>query len=132
MAVTQFEESDARRAFPCMDHPAKKATFDITIDIDGELVAISNCAVKEEELLNNGKKRITFEQTPKMSTYLVFFGVGRFEFVHDEKDRRVRVAVLPGMKRFAQFGAEFGRKALEFSEAYYGIDYPLPKMDLHL
>jgi tricorn protease interacting factor F2/3 len=130
MAVTQFEESDARRAFPCMDHPAKKATFDITIDIDGELVAISNCAVKEEELLNNGKKRITFEQTPKMSTYLVFFGVGRFEFVHDEKDRRVRVAVLPGMKRFAQFGAEFGRKALEFSEAYYGIDYPLPKMDL--
>ena len=53
MAVTQFEESDARRAFPCIDHPAKKATFGITIDIDSELVAISNCAAKEEELLNN-------------------------------------------------------------------------------
>ena len=47
MAVTQFEESDARRAFPCMDHPARKATFDITMDIDPHLVAISNGAVKE-------------------------------------------------------------------------------------
>ncbi|MBE9544492.1 MAG: M1 family metallopeptidase [Proteobacteria bacterium] len=130
MAVTQFEESDARRAFPCMDHPARKATFDIRIDIDNDLVAISNGAVKDQELLDNGKMRITFEQTPKMSTYLVFFGVGQFEFLPDEKDDRVRVATLPGMQKFARFGAELGRKSLEFSESYYGIAYPLPKMDL--
>ena len=130
IAVTQFEESDARRAFPCMDHPAKKATFDITIDIDHKLVAISNGAVKKEDRLDNGKKRITFEQTPKMSTYLVFFGVGEFEFTQDEKDSRVRVVTLPGMKKYAQFGAEFGRKSLGFSETYYAIAYPLPKMDL--
>jgi tricorn protease interacting factor F2/3 len=129
-AVTQFEESDARRAFPCMDHPAKKATFDIAIDIDRTLVAISNGAVKKEETLDRRKKRITFEQTPIMSSYLVFFGVGEFEFTEDEKDSRVRVATLPGMKEFAKFGAEFGRKSLEFSENYYGIPYPLPKMDL--
>ncbi len=130
MAVTQFEESDARRAFPCMDHPARKATFDIRIDIDNDLVAISNGAVKDQKLLDNGKMRITFEQTPKMSTYLVFFGVGQFEFLPDEKDDRVRVATLPGMQKFARFGAELGRKSLEFSESYYGIAYPLPKMDL--
>jgi tricorn protease interacting factor F2/3 len=130
IAVTQFEESDARRAFPCMDHPARKATFDITIDIDQNLVAVSNGALEKEEVLDNGKKRITFEQTPKMSTYLVFFGVGEFEFTHAEKDNRVRVATLPGMKKFAQFGAEFGRKSLAFSESYYDIAYPLPKMDL--
>ena len=130
IAVTQFEESDARRAFPCMDHPAKKATFDINMDIDHKLVAISNGAVKKEDRLDNGKKRITFEQTPKMSTYLVFFGVGEFEFTRDEKDSRVRVATLPGMKKYAQFGVEFGRKSLGFSETYYAIDYPLPKMDL--
>jgi tricorn protease interacting factor F2/3 len=130
IAVTQFEESDARRAFPCMDHPAQKATFDITIDIDRKLTAISNGAVKKEDRLDNGKKRITFEQTPKMSTYLVFFGVGEFEFTQDEKDSRVRVVTLPGMKKYAQFGAEFGRKSLGFSETYYAIDYPLPKMDL--
>ena len=130
MAVTQFEESDARRAFPCMDHPAHKATFDISLDIDPDLVAISNGAVRRKEVLDNGKMRVAFEQTPKMSTYLVFFGVGQFEFTPDEVDDRVRVATLPGMQTFAHFGADLGRKSLEFSESYYGIDYPLPKMDL--
>ena len=130
MAVTQFEESDARRAFPCMDHPASKATFDITIDIEPHLVAISNGAVKEKKMIDNGKMRVAFEQTPQMSTYLVFFGVGEFEFTHDEKDDRVRVVTLPGMQKFAHFGADLGRKSLEFSESYYGIAYPLPKMDL--
>ena len=130
IAVTQFEESDARRAFPCMDHPAKKATFDIIMDIDKDLVAISNGAVDEETPLDNAKKRVTFEQTPKMSTYLVFFGIGEFEFTRNAEDPRVRVATLPGMKPYATFGLEFGRKSLAFSEDYYGIPYPLPKMDL--
>ena len=130
IAVTQFEESDARRAFPCVDHPARKATFDVEMDIDPDLVAISNGAVKEKKALANGKMRVTFEQTPKMSTYLVFFGVGEFEFTPDKKDDRVRVATLPGMQKFAHFGADLGRKSLEFSESYYGIGYPLPKMDL--
>ena len=130
IAVTQFEESDARRAFPCMDHPAKKATFDIIMDIDSGRVAISNGAVKDEMPLDNGKKRVIFEQTPRMSTYLVFFGVGEFEFARDTEDPRVRVATLPGMMPYAMFGLEFGRKSLAFSENYYGIPYPLPKMDL--
>ena len=55
IAVTQFEESDARRAFPCMDHPAKKATFDIILDVDEDLVAISNDAIDREMPLDNGK-----------------------------------------------------------------------------
>ncbi|MFC1886539.1 M1 family metallopeptidase [Thermodesulfobacteriota bacterium] len=130
IAVTQFEESDARRAFPCIDHPAKKATFEIIMDIDKELVAISNSEIKQETLLDNAKKRIMFEQTPKMSTYLVFFGVGEFEITRDVEDPRVRVVTLPGMKSHAMFGLVFGRKALAFSEDYYGIPYPLPKMDL--
>jgi aminopeptidase N len=130
IAVTQFEESDARRAFPCMDHPLKKATFDIIMDIDMDQVAISNGLIASESPLANGKKRVTFEKTPKMSTYLVFFGIGEFEFTRDTKDPRVRVATLPGMKAYAQFGLEFGRKALAFSEAYYGVPYPLTKLDL--
>ena len=130
IAVTQFEESDARRAFPCMDHPAKKATFDIIMDVDKDLVAISNGAVSEETPLDNGKKRVIFEQTPKMSTYLVFLGVGEFEITPDTEDPRVRAVTLPGMKSYAEFGLVFGRKSLAFSEAYYGIPYPLPKMDL--
>jgi tricorn protease interacting factor F2/3 len=130
IAVTQFEESDARRAFPCIDHPAAKATFEISMDIDNHLVAISNEAIKTETVLANGKKRVCFEQSPKMSSYLVFFGVGDFEISVDKEDRRVRAVTLPGMQQFAQFGTEFGRKSLSFSESYYAIAYPLPKMDL--
>jgi len=130
IAVTQFEESDARRAFPCIDHPAGKATFEITMDIDPNLVAISNQAIQKEEMLENGKRRVCFERTPKMSTYLVFFGVGEFEIAIDKEDNRVRTVTLPGTKQFAEFGMDFGRKSLAFCEAYYAIDYPLPKMDL--
>jgi len=130
IAVTQFEESDARRAFPCMDHPARKATFDISIDVDPGLVAISNSAVKEEKTLPNGKKRVVFQQTPQMSTYLVFLGVGEFEIMTDKEDPRVRAVSLPGMQEYAHYGLDFGRKSLQFSEDYYGIPYPLPKMDL--
>lgn len=130
IAVTQFEESDARRAFPCMDHPAKKATFDIEMDVEKNLVAISNSPIKSETILDNGKKRVTFDRTPKMSTYLVFFGVGEFQSVIDQNDPRVRVVTLPAKKKYAPLGLKFGRKALEFSEEYYGISYPLAKLDL--
>lgn len=130
MAVTQFQESDARRAFPCIDHPAAKATFDISLDIDNHLTAISNSAVKTEKVLENGKKRVCFGPTPKMSTYLVFFGVGEFEITDDTVDQRVRAVTLPGMQQFAGFGIEFGRKSLAFSESYYALAYPLEKMDL--
>ena len=130
IAVTQFQESDARRAFPCMDHPAKKATFDIEMDVEKNLVAISNSPIKSETILDNGKKRVTFDRTPKMSTYLVFFGVGEFQSVIDQNDPRVRVVTLPAKKKYAPLGLKFGRKALEFSEEYYGISYPLAKLDL--
>jgi aminopeptidase N len=130
IAVTQFQESDARRAFPCMDHPAKKATFDIEMDVERNLVAISNSPIKSETILDNGKKRVTFDRTPKMSTYLVFFGVGEFQSVMDQNNPRVRVVTLPAKKKYAPLGLKFGRKALEFSEEYYGISYPLAKLDL--
>jgi len=129
-AVTQFEESDARRAFPCADHPAMKAEFDVEIEVPRCLTAVSNTAVKAEEVLRGGRKRVTFETTPRMSTYLVFFGVGDFETLQDPVDPRVRALTLPGAQPHARFGLEFGRKALQFSEAYYGVPYPLSKMDL--
>jgi len=129
-AVTQFEESDARRAFPCFDHPAKKATFDIEMVIDEKLIAISNGPITKEKRLPDGRKLITFQQTPKMSTYLLFFGVGEFEFIEDVGEVLVRIATMPGMTKHAIFGLEFGRKALEFCEDYYGMKYPLPKLDL--
>jgi tricorn protease interacting factor F2/3 len=130
IAVTQFEESDARRAFPCMDHPARKATFDIEMEVGRGLAAISNTEIRAQEVLKGGRKRVIFETTPPMSTYLVFFGVGEFERLQDPADGRLRVLTLPGSQKHAGFGLEFGRQALEFSESYYGIPYPLSKLDL--
>lgn len=130
IAVTQFEESDARRAFPCMDHPLKKAEFDIELIVDEGLSAISNTDIESEESLGHGKKRVRFRRTPRMSTYLVFFGVGEFEFKLDEIDARVRSAALPGLSEHTRFALDFGRKSLRFCENYYDIAYPLPKMDL--
>ena len=130
MALTQFQESDARRAIPCFDHPAAKATFDLEMTIDDQLTAISNCPVKKETASGNHKKSVVFEQTPYMSTYLLFFSVGEFEFREDSGDVTVRVACMPGQSDFTSFGLSFGRKALAYCEQYYDIPFPLPKVDL--
>lgn len=130
IAVTQFQESDARRVIPCMDNPLHKATFDIEMIVDEKLEAISNEVVVEKKQLGNGKKRIKFRKTPTMSTYLVFLGIGKFDFVRNTRDPRVSVVTLPSQTRYADFGAEFGQKALGYCEQYFQIPYPLPKMDL--
>jgi aminopeptidase N len=130
MAVTQFEESDARRAFPCKDHPAEKATFDVEMVVDAEKVVVSNMPIQEEKDLGEGRKWVKFQRTPKMSTYLLFFGVGDFEFIENPGDVLIRVATLPGVSEQGRFSLEFSRKALTFAEDYYGIGFPLPKLDL--
>jgi tricorn protease interacting factor F2/3 len=129
-AVTQFEESDARRAFPCFDHPAMKATFDVEMVLDKSLAAISNTPVQEKRTRDDGRVSIRFERTPKMSTYLLFFGVGEFAFTEDAGRVLLRVVTTPGMEKQARFALAFARKSLEFSEDYYGIPYPLSKLDL--
>jgi tricorn protease interacting factor F2/3 len=130
LAVTQFEERSARKAFPCFDHPQKKATFDIEFVIDENLKGIANTAVAEERNLDNGKKLLRFERTPKMSTYLLFFGVGDFEFIEDSSTRPlVRVATTPGKTKYGDFGLQMGRKALAFGEDYTGIEFPISKCD---
>jgi len=130
MAVTQFQESDARRAFPCFDHPRHKATFDIELTVDADLTAISNGALREEVALEGHKKCVRFERTPRMSTYLLFFGVGHFESVQDAVDQRVRLWTPPGGTQYGDLGLVCGRQSLEFCESYFDIPYPLTKMDL--
>lgn len=130
IAVTQFQESDARRAFPCLDHPRAKATFDVELVVDESLTALSNNPAESVESVGEGKKRVRFGRTPKMSTYLLFFGVGSFEITADPTDPRVRAVTVPGRKAYAGYGLNFGRDALGYCDEYYGIDYPLDKMDL--
>ncbi|TVR56240.1 MAG: M1 family peptidase [Spirochaetaceae bacterium] len=129
LAVTQFEERDARRAFPCIDHPAYKAVFAIEIVTAPGHTAIAN--THEIEIEELGERVVhRFAPTPPLSTYLVFFGAGPFETLSDESWRvPTRVAVAPGKSKYAAPALEYSRKSLEFLENYTGIPYPLAKMD---
>jgi puromycin-sensitive aminopeptidase len=131
LAATQFEATDARRAFPCWDEPDFKAVFDVTLAIDPDLTAISNAAVRSEEV-RAGKKIIRFADTMTMSTYLVAFLVGRFEGTDPVMVGRtpVRVWAVPGKQHLASFALDIAAYSLTFFSDYYGIDYPGDKLDL--
>lgn len=130
IAVTQFEEAEARKAFPCLDEPAMKATFDVEYVIDAGLTAVSNMPVEHEAALPGGKKRVRFERTPVMSTYLLFFGVGEFDILEDKGRVLLRAITTPGKVHLAEQGLRFARKCLDYLEKEFGTPYPLPKLDL--
>ncbi len=129
MLTSQFEAADARAAFPCFDEPALKATYDLSLKVDKGLDAISNMPVKEKRAEGN-KQVFTFETSPKMSSYLLYMGVGKFDYVEDKVGSTViRLVTPPGRQGYADLPLEYAKKAVEFYQSYFGIDYPLPKID---
>ncbi|KAG0022145.1 hypothetical protein BGZ80_000958 [Entomortierella chlamydospora] len=134
MGVTQFEATEARRAFPCWDEPSAKATFSIKLVVPTELDALSNMPVEEITMVEPEEKTVHFQKTPIMSTYLIAWAVGEFEYVESvttklENPVTCRVYTLPGLKEQGRFAVEITPKILEYFSEIFGTAYPLPKLD---
>ena len=138
MFSTQFESCDARTAFPCFDEPNMKVSFDFEIEIPNDQVALSNMPVKETK---KGSKEdlqvVSFERTPVMSTYLLAWAFGDFEYVEDFTQRTykgqnipVRVYTTRGLKEQGRYALEHAHKIVDFYSDVFQIEYPLPKADL--
>ncbi|NNN01830.1 MAG: M1 family metallopeptidase [Acidimicrobiaceae bacterium] len=132
IATTQFEHSDARRAFPCWDEPSFKATYQVNLTVPTQLAAYSNSPVTSDIDLGNGQRTVSFAPTMKMSTYLVAFVVGPFEETAaiDVDGVPLRVVFPPGKGHLTELALESGAFALRFFAEYFDIAYPGDKMDM--
>ena len=131
-ATTQFESTDARRAFPSFDEPAVKAKFDITLIVDKGDTAISNGRIASDTPGPvEGKHTIQFATSPKMSTYLVALAVGDFVCNEGSADNiPIRVCGTPDKKPLGTAALRYASEILKFYDQYYGIPYPFGKLDI--
>jgi aminopeptidase N len=132
---TQFEATDARRAFPCWDEPCFKATFDVAFTLPGEgagkWTVLSNMPVKGDAAEGAGRV-VSFDTTPVMSTYLLAWVIAELESVSGttKAGTAVNVYTTKGKKEKGRFALDMGVSALEFFAEYFAEPYPLPKMDM--
>ncbi len=127
---TQFENSDARRMIPSWDEPAYKATFALRATVPKGEMAVSNMPVKSSATLPDGRVTVTFADSPKMSTYLLFFALGDFERATANVDgTELGVVTRRGSLPEAAFALESSKTILREYNDYFGMPYPLPKLD---
>jgi aminopeptidase N len=131
-AATQFEATDARRAFPSFDEPAYKATFNVTVTADQGMTVISNTKViSDSPGPGDGKHTVRFATTPKMSSYLVAMVVGNFEYIEGSADGiPIRVYTSPGKKEMGTFALDAAENIMRYYNQYFAIKYPYGKLDL--
>ena len=130
MVSTQFESIGARRAFPCFDEPLLKAQFNITLKIAEGLDAIGNMPISKIEV-ESGRKKVVFETTPRMPTYLLYIGVGKFKTIERKHGKLgIYLSGLENNMHTTEFPLDVAGKVVDFFNEYTGIEYMLPKMHL--
>lgn len=128
---TQFEAVDARQILPSWDEPARKATFDFSATVPADLMAVSNMPVTRSENVGNGLKTVHFSRTPKMSTYLLFFSLGDFERISKTVNGiEVGIITKRGDSAKGQYALDSAVQLIPYYEEYFGVKYPLPKLDM--
>jgi aminopeptidase N len=131
LLTSKLEPADARRIFPCWDEPAFKASFALTVIVPRHLLAVANMPVTREEMLEPNLKRVVFAPTPKMSTYLFVLTVGELERITAEAEGvTIGVVATTGKAAKGQFALDSAIKLLAWFNDYFGVKYPLPKLDL--
>ena len=132
MASTQFESIDARRCLPCWDEPRRKATFTCSLRVPTHMTALSNMPESMVRDHGDGTKTVSFMPSPRMSTYLLAFVVGEFDFVSalTKNGVTIRVFCPPGKPQLGRFALECAVNALDAYDDTFQIRYPLPKSDM--
>ena len=131
MLATQMEAADARRVLPCWDQPDRKATFQLTVVAPAVQMAVSNMPEASSRALPGGLKEVAFQPTPKMSSYLLFLGIGDMERISRKVDGvDVGVVVRRGSTAQAHWALDRASELLTYYDDYFGVRYPLPKLDL--
>ena len=129
--ATQFESHHAREVFPCVDEPAAKAEYDLTLITRPGITVLGNMPVKSEEE-NDDSRTTTFEKTPRMSSYLLAFVIGE---LHKKSARtksgvEVNVWATPAQnENTLDFALDIATRSIDFYDEYFGVKYPLPKSD---
>jgi len=133
-AMTQFEETDARRAFPCFDEPSVKIPWELTLVVPRQLLAVSNTPLASEEPAGAEMKRVRFAPTKPLPSYLVAFGVGPYDTVDARPAGMnkvpMRVYAPRGRASEAAYAVRTSPEILEALERYFGVPYPYQKLDL--
>ncbi len=128
---TQFENSDARRFAPMWDEPGVKAVFALSVDAPAGQLPVSNMPIANDRAAASGQRTVTFQDSPKMSSYLLFFGLGDFERIHQMVGKtEVGVIVRKGDAEKGRYALDAAVKLLGYYNDYFGTPYPLPKLDL--
>jgi aminopeptidase N len=131
MLSSHLEPADARRIFPCWDEPAFKATFGLTVTVPRTFLAVSNMPVAREEPVTPTLKQVSFAPTPKMSSYLMVLAVGELERLTAQADGvAVSVVTTAGKHERGRFALDNAVNLLRYFNDYFGVKYPLPKLDL--